>query len=74
MTVKSAQLCKLFCNIGGTNATMRRLPTTNQPMPTQTGEQVMSTEQAQLDALKTLHEAIQALKDLGFITEGNEDE
>ena len=43
-------------------------------MPTQTGEQVMTTEQAQLDALKTLHEAIQALKDLGFITEGDEDE
>lgn len=37
-------------------------------------ENKMTTEQAQLEALKTLHEAIQALKDLGFITEGNEDE
>lgn len=53
---------------------MRRLFTTNKRMPTQTGEQVMTTEQAQLDALKTLHEAIQALKDLGFITEGDEEE
>lgn len=34
----------------------------------------MSTQEAQLEALKTLHEAIQALKDLGFITEGDEDE
>lgn len=34
----------------------------------------MTTEQAQLEALKTLHEAIQALKDLGFITEGDEED
>lgn len=37
-------------------------------------ENKMSTEQQQIEALKTLHEAIQALKDLGFITEENEDE
>ena len=43
-------------------------------MQPQTGEQIMSTQEAQLEALKTLHEAIQALKDLGFITEDNEDE
>lgn len=29
----------------------------------------MTTEETQALALKTLHEAIQALKDLGFITE-----
>jgi hypothetical protein len=34
----------------------------------------MTTEQQQIEALKTLHEAIQALKDLGFMTEGDEDE
>jgi hypothetical protein len=34
----------------------------------------MTTEEKQMEALKTLHEAIQALKDLGFITEGNEEE
>jgi hypothetical protein len=34
----------------------------------------MNTEQKQIEALKTLHEAIQALKDLGFITEEDEDE
>ena len=34
----------------------------------------MTTEETQALALKTLHEAIQALKDLGFITEENEDE
>jgi hypothetical protein len=34
----------------------------------------MTTEEQQALALKTLHEAIQALKDLGFVTEGDEDE
>jgi hypothetical protein len=34
----------------------------------------MTTEEQQVLALKTLHEAIQALKDLGFITEGDDDE
>jgi hypothetical protein len=34
----------------------------------------MTTEEQQTLALKTLHEAIQALKDLGFITEEDEDE
>lgn len=34
----------------------------------------MTTEEQQRLALNTLHEAIQALKDLGFITEGDEDE
>jgi hypothetical protein len=34
----------------------------------------MTTEEQQALALKTLHEAIQALKDLGFITEGDDDE
>jgi hypothetical protein len=34
----------------------------------------MTTEETQALALKTLHEAIQALKDLGFITEGDDDE
>jgi hypothetical protein len=34
----------------------------------------MSTLEQQQEALKTLHEAIQTLKDLGFITEGDEDE
>ena len=34
----------------------------------------MTTEEQQTEALKTLHEAIQALKDLGFITEEEEDE
>lgn len=34
----------------------------------------MSTLEEQQLALKTLHEAIQALKDLGFVTEGDEDE
>ena len=34
----------------------------------------MTTEEQQKEALKTLHEAIQALKDLGFITEEDEDE
>jgi hypothetical protein len=34
----------------------------------------MTTEEQQIEALKTLHEAIQALKDLGFITEDEEDE
>ncbi len=29
----------------------------------------MTTQEQQMEALKTLHEAIQALKDLGFITE-----
>jgi hypothetical protein len=36
-------------------------------------ENKMSTEQQQIEALKTLHEAIQALKDLGFITEEEEE-
>jgi hypothetical protein len=34
----------------------------------------MTTEEQQRLALKTLHEAIQSLKDLGFITEEDEDE
>jgi hypothetical protein len=34
----------------------------------------MTTEQQQIEALKTLHEAIQALKDLGFITDEEETE
>lgn len=34
----------------------------------------MSTEQEQELALKTLKEAIQALKDLGLMTEGDENE
>lgn len=34
----------------------------------------MSTEQEQALALKTLHEAIQALKDCGLMTESEEDE
>ena len=34
----------------------------------------MTTEEQQTLALKTLHEAIQALKDLGLMTEGDEDE
>jgi len=34
----------------------------------------MTTEEQQVLALKTLHEAIQALKDLGFVTEGDDDE
>ena len=34
----------------------------------------MTTEEQQTLTLKTLHEAIQALKDLGFITEGDDDE
>jgi hypothetical protein len=33
----------------------------------------MSTEQQQIEALKTLHEAIQALRDLGFITEEDDE-
>lgn len=33
----------------------------------------MTTQEQQMEALKTLHEAIQALKDLGFITEEDED-
>ena len=33
----------------------------------------MSTEQQQIVALKTLHEAIQALRDLGFITEEDDE-
>ena len=34
----------------------------------------MTTEETQALALKTLHEAIQALKDCGLITEEEEDE
>jgi hypothetical protein len=34
----------------------------------------MSTLEQQQEALKTLHEAIQALKDLGFITDEEEAE
>ena len=34
----------------------------------------MNTEQKQAEALKTLHEAIQALKDCGLMTDGDEDE
>ena len=34
----------------------------------------MSTQEEQALALKTLHEAIQALKDLGLMTEEDEDE
>ena len=34
----------------------------------------MSTQEEQALALKTLHEAIQALKDCGLMTEGDEDE
>lgn len=34
----------------------------------------MSTQEEQALALKTLQEAIQALKDYGLMTEGNEDE
>lgn len=34
----------------------------------------MTTEETQALALKTLHEAIQALKDLGFIVEEEEQE
>jgi hypothetical protein len=37
-------------------------------------ENKMTTEQQQIEALKTLHEAIQALKDLGFITDEEETE
>jgi len=37
-------------------------------------ENKMSTLEEQRLALKTLHEAIQALKDLGFVTEGDEDD
>ena len=33
----------------------------------------MTTEEQLKEALKTLHEAIQALKDLGFITEEEEE-
>ena len=33
----------------------------------------MTIEEQQREALKTLHEAIQALKDLGFITEEEEE-
>jgi hypothetical protein len=33
----------------------------------------MTTEEQQALALKTLHEAIQALKDLGFVTEEDEE-
>lgn len=33
----------------------------------------MSTLEQQQEALKTLHEAIQALKDLGFITEEDDE-
>jgi len=34
----------------------------------------MSTQEEQVLALKTLHEAIQALKDLGLMQEEDEDE
>ena len=34
----------------------------------------MTTEETQALALKTLHEAIQALKDCGLMTEDNDDE
>lgn len=34
----------------------------------------MSTEQQIKSAIDSLNEAMQALKDLGFITEGDEDE
>jgi hypothetical protein len=37
-------------------------------------ENEMTTEEKQMEALKTLHEAIQALKDLGFITEEDEED
>ena len=43
-------------------------------MPTRTGAHKMTTEETQALALKTLHEAIQALKDCGLMTEGDEDE
>ena len=34
----------------------------------------MTTEEQQTLALKTLHEAIQALKELGFMTEGDDED
>jgi hypothetical protein len=36
-------------------------------------ENKMTTEEQQALALKTLHEAIQALKDCGLMTEGDEE-
>jgi hypothetical protein len=39
-----------------------------------TGEKQMSTEETQALALKTLHEAIQALKDCGLMTEEEEED
>jgi len=43
-------------------------------MIAQRQEHKMTTEEQQKEALKTLHEAIQALKDCGLMTEEEEDE
>ena len=53
---------------------MWRLLTTNQRMPTRTGEQVMTTEQQIKSAIDTLNEALELMKQLGFVTEGEEEE
>jgi len=42
-------------------------------MPTRTGAHEMTTEETQALALKTLHEAIQALKDCGLMTEDDDE-
>jgi hypothetical protein len=42
-------------------------------MPTPTGAHKMTTEETQALALKTLHEAIQALKDCGLMIEEEEE-
>jgi hypothetical protein len=43
-------------------------------MIAQRQEHKMTTEETQALALKTLHEAIQALKDCGLMTEDDEDD
>jgi ribosome assembly protein YihI (activator of Der GTPase) len=43
-------------------------------MPTQTGEQIMTTEQQIKSAIDTLNEALELMQKLGFVTEGDEDE
>jgi hypothetical protein len=43
-------------------------------MPTRTGAQQMSTEQQIKSAIDSLNEALELMKQLGFVTEGDEDE
>ena len=43
-------------------------------MPTRTGAQQMTTEQQIKSAIDSLNEALELMKQLGFVTEGEEEE